>query len=243
MNITQNLTTVNRTVGNRKIEYIVIHYFGALGSAEQTCAFFKSVNRHASAHYFVDDSGVFQSVLDKDASWHCGDIGIGTFKGKCTNANSIGIEVRPYKVSTKTMSASDKDWYFYEQTIENLVELVMSLMALHNIDIDHVIRHYDVTAKLCPRPWVGDDINTYYGKTGNQLWSEFKERLEDNMTGEEIYTKLNEYLREQPCPEWAEKELQEAVDLGITDGTNPMQLIPRYQAAIMAKRAAKNERI
>jgi hypothetical protein len=39
-------------------------------------------------------------------------------------------------------------------------------------------------------------------------------------------------------PEWAKTELQEAIDLGITDGTRPMQLIPRYQAAIMAKRAA-----
>jgi len=34
-------------------------------------------------------------------------------------------------------------------------------------------------------------------------------------------------------------ELAEAVALGITDGKNPMQLIPRYQAAIMAKRAAQ----
>lgn len=30
-----------------------------------------------------------------------------------------------------------------------------------------------------------------------------------------------------------------AVAMGITDGKNPMQLIPRYQAAIMAKRAVK----
>lgn len=61
---------------------------------------------------------------------------------------------------------------------------------------------------------------------------------DDNMTGEDIYTKLNEYLAEQEAPEWAKDELQEAIDLGITDGTRPMQLIPRYQAAIMAKRAA-----
>lgn len=58
------------------------------------------------------------------------------------------------------------------------------------------------------------------------------------MTGEEIYNKLNEYLRSQPAPKWAEKELEEAKALGITDGTRPMELIPRYQAAIMAKRAA-----
>lgn len=64
------------------------------------------------------------------------------------------------------------------------------------------------------------------------------EEVED-MTGEQIYKKLNEYLREQPLPKWAEAELKEAMDLGITDGNNPCELIPRYQASIMAKRAVK----
>lgn len=65
---------------------------------------------------------------------------------------------------------------------------------------------------------------------------------EDDMSGEEIYNALQAYLAKQPLPgEWAEKELAEAVALGITDGKNPMQLIPRYQAAIMAKRALKNK--
>jgi hypothetical protein len=62
---------------------------------------------------------------------------------------------------------------------------------------------------------------------------------DDIMTGEEIYKALQEYLATQPLPSWAEAEFQEAKDLGITDGSAPMQLIPRYQAAMMAKRAAK----
>ena len=65
---------------------------------------------------------------------------------------------------------------------------------------------------------------------------------EENMSGEEIYNKLNEFLAGRPAPNWAEAELQEAVDMGITDGTNPMQLMPRYQAAIMAKRAVEKAR-
>lgn len=60
---------------------------------------------------------------------------------------------------------------------------------------------------------------------------------EDIMTGKEIYDALNDYLSKQPVPAWAKKELEEAVKLGITDGSNPMQLIPRYQAVILAKRA------
>lgn len=62
---------------------------------------------------------------------------------------------------------------------------------------------------------------------------------EDDMDGKEIYDKLNDYLKKQPVPAWAEAELAEAVKLGITDGKEPMALIPRYQAAIQAKRAAE----
>ena len=64
---------------------------------------------------------------------------------------------------------------------------------------------------------------------------------DENMTGEEIYNKLDEYCKGQKLPKWAEKELKEAVAMGITDGKNPCALIPRYQAAIMALRAVKGK--
>lgn len=64
---------------------------------------------------------------------------------------------------------------------------------------------------------------------------------DENMTGEEIYNKLDEYCKGQKLPKWAEKELKEAVAMGITDGKNPCALIPRYQAAIMALRAIKSK--
>lgn len=67
------------------------------------------------------------------------------------------------------------------------------------------------------------------------------EIVEDDMTGKEIYDALQGYLKEQPLPEWAKAELAEAVELGITDGSNPCQLVPRYQAAIMALRAVKGK--
>ena len=62
------------------------------------------------------------------------------------------------------------------------------------------------------------------------------------MTGREIYEKLQAYFDEQPAPGWAQEELERAKALGITDGEAPMQLIPRYQAAIMAMRAAEKEK-
>lgn len=62
---------------------------------------------------------------------------------------------------------------------------------------------------------------------------------DEEMTGEEIYNKLNEYLAGAEVPEWAKEEFEEAIAAGITDGSNPRVLIPRYQAAIMALRAKK----
>lgn len=57
----------------------------------------------------------------------------------------------------------------------------------------------------------------------------------------QIVSTANEYLGKLDAPGWAQEELEEAKELGITDGTRPMQLIPRYQAAIMAKRAAQKK--
>lgn len=67
------------------------------------------------------------------------------------------------------------------------------------------------------------------------LWEE-----DNTMMGEEIYKALQAYLAEEQLPEWASAEYHEAVEAGLTDGTNPCGLIPRYQAAIMALRASKN---
>ena len=89
----------------------------------------------------------------------------------------------------------------------------------------------------------------YYGTPDNwaKNWVEVSNTptAESEEDEEMTYEKFKEYmdkymaeLADEPVPDWAKAELQAAVDLGITDGTRPMQLIPRYQAAIMAKRAA-----
>lgn len=61
---------------------------------------------------------------------------------------------------------------------------------------------------------------------------------EDEMTNQEVYEAYNAHVATLQMPDWASAEFNEAIGLGITDGTSPMAMIPRYQAAIMAKRAA-----
>ena len=59
------------------------------------------------------------------------------------------------------------------------------------------------------------------------------------ISGEEIYNRLQAYCLAQPLPAWAEAEYAEAVARGLTDGENPMLFAPRYQAAILALRALR----
>lgn len=197
MKIKQDLISVNYTkASNRKIDWIVIHYFGSFGSDEAVVNYFDRSGVYASAHYTLDGDSITQAVLDKDIAWHCGDKGIGEYKKLCDNNNSIGIEVQPTKIYKSTMNASDPDWYFEPEVIDNLTWLVSELMVLHDIDADHVIRHYDVTGKLCPRPFVGRDLNSYYKRTGDQVWNDFKNELkgDNDVTQEEFNAKMDVYL-------------------------------------------------
>lgn len=200
--ISRNFT---RAGAGRKIEYIVIHYFGSLGTAAVVANYFAGADRQASAHYCLDEGNiVYQCVEDNNIAWHCGTSG-GYVHPRCRNANSIGIEVRPYKLDKTTAgSAAARDWYFTEKTVDNLVEFTRALMEKYNIPAENVVRHYDVTGKWCPRPWIGDDMNAYYGTSGNEQWARFKARLSEN---EEVFDMdINE----------ARKQLTSCADTGDT---------------------------
>lgn len=53
----------------------------------------------------------------------------------------------------------------------------------------------------------------------------------------DIIIKAQAYAATLPMPGWAVSAVNRAISHGVTDGTRPMALIPRYQAAIMADRA------
>lgn len=149
--------------GGNSIKYIVMHYTANDGDTDEGNAhYFQGAGRRASAHYFVDEDSVTQSVRDNDAAWHCGgnlESSHHPLRGICMNRNSLGVEMCSDIVGGK--------YTITPQTVDRAVELVKYLMAKYGIDVDHVVRHYDVTGKLCPEPWVRDE----------SLWRKFKARL------------------------------------------------------------------
>lgn len=169
MQINKLLTPYNHNPGTiDRIKYIVIHYVGALGGARANCQWYAGGDRGASAHYFVDfDGSVWQSVEDKDIAWHCGAKAYR--HPECRNANSIGVEMC---VRNKGSQAdTSHDWYFEDATVAAAIRLTKELMAKYHVSADHVIRHYDVTGKICPNPYV-------YNTTAH-TWAEFKAALEE----------------------------------------------------------------
>lgn len=161
MTINKLLTKVNFTKSSsRKIEYIVIHYVGATGTAKNNCLYFEKFYRGASAHYFVGHSGdIWQCVEDSNVAWHCG---ASNYKHKyCRNSNSIGIEM--------CCRLNGNTWYFEDATVKATVELTKELMKKYNIPKERVIRHYDVTGKQCPMPYVKDNTKHTWAAFINSL--------------------------------------------------------------------------
>jgi N-acetylmuramoyl-L-alanine amidase CwlA len=161
MIINEKITKVNKTVmTNKKNKYIVVHYVGSVSTAKNNANYFYSVNRGASANYFVDDNEIWRVVKDKDMAWHCGTKKTYYHK-ECRNNNSIGVEMCCIKKNGK-LDISDK-------TVNNTIELVRDLMKKYDIPVENVIRHYDVTRKKCPAPFVSNKAR----------WEDFKAKLVD----------------------------------------------------------------
>ena len=83
--------------GGNSIKYIVMHYTANDGDTDKGNAhYFQGAGRRASAHYFVDEDSVTQSVRDRDAAWHCGgdlESSHHPLRGICMNRNSLGVEM------------------------------------------------------------------------------------------------------------------------------------------------------
>lgn len=128
---------------SRSVSYVVMHYTGnSKDTAKANANYFSGAGRNASAHFFVDDAEIYQSVELRDTAWHCG---AKSYKhGSCRNANSVGIE----------MCCTAGNYRISDRTKENAAYLCAFLCKMLGIGASgvdsYVLRHYDVTGKNCP---------------------------------------------------------------------------------------------
>lgn len=169
LNIIDMITQNKYVLSNKKNEFIVIHYTANPDTSAWANAHYFLSSQGGTANYVVDANEIYRSVEDENGAWHCGDTqmythGGATYKGVCHNNNSIGIEMCCHII--------DDVWYFDNATVDNTIALTKYLMEKYSIDIDHVIRHFDVTGKICPAPYCD-----YVGDSEAEAWKNFKARL------------------------------------------------------------------
>ena len=177
-------TSTNKTTASsgRKIAYIVIHYTAGVsskkGSALNTASYFATSDRDASADFVVDDATIVQYNPDPKNryTWAVGGSKQNTKGGKlygvAKNSNTVSIEICSNNSSGKMTSANDSRYYFTDAALKNAIDLTKYLMSSYGLDADHVIRHYDVTGKLCP------GIGGWNAESGSEAkWAWFKAQL------------------------------------------------------------------
>ena len=182
MEIINKFSTAHTTAKkNREIKYIVIHYTAGVtsraGTALNTANYYPQSN-NVSADFTVDDTAAvcYNGDIINRYTWHCGGSKYntkgGSYYGKCTNANSIGVEICCTNSTGKMQNANDKSYSFTPAVINNAVELVKQLMKWYNIPPENVIRHYDVTGKPCP------GVIGWNKESGSEAeWEKFKAKL------------------------------------------------------------------
>lgn len=143
-------------IKNSGIKGLIMHYTANNGgTARNHKSYFNNLNGvYASAHLFVDDEEAICIIPFDEVAYHANDTVKYNADGsiykplysQIGNANygAIGVEM-----------CLDRNGNITEKTFQNTVKAVKELVAKYPaITRNTIWRHYDVTGKNCPAPWV-----------------------------------------------------------------------------------------
>lgn len=150
---------------NRKtVQFIVIHYTGVTGdTAKNNADYFATGNtRAAGAHFFVDQKGnIARSIPMNRIAYavggdqRTGKRGEAKYFGRCTNANSISIEL-----------CDNADKMPSKEQIK-AVRALVKYIRRYCPNAKTIIRHFDVNGKICPAKMLSA-----------RVWKYFREEIE-----------------------------------------------------------------
>ena len=136
-------------------------------------------------------------------------------------ANSIGIEM--------CSVIRNGVYVIPEETMKRGVKLTRELMAKYHVPVSRVCRHYDVTHKNCPEPWVRNP----------QLWQKFKTMLTEKEVEDMTEAQTRAIAKQEiskaesakkvynsvaECPAWAKDTVQKLVNKGFLQGDDQGKL-------------------
>ena len=125
--------------------------------------------------------------------------------------SDLGIELCSRKQGEK--------YYFTPETVKNARNFVRFLMKKYDIPLANVVRHYDVTHKNCPAPFVEDAA----------AWQSFKAGLiqltrEENMTEKQVKQLIAQaktvYDTAESVPKWGRGTVDKLLSGDLLRGTD-----------------------
>ncbi len=137
-----------------RVSKIVMHYTANPGaSADNHRRYFRDLkDRYASAHIFIDDKEAICIIPLNEVAYHANErsckltalqASTSYYRGGNANLTSIGIEM-----------CLDKNGNITAATFNRSVDVAAELCKTYDLTASDIIRHYDVTGKNCPAPWV-----------------------------------------------------------------------------------------
>lgn len=210
------------------VEFVVMHYdAGTKATARNNVDAFATHVTETSAHFFVDENEVAQSVLETYPAWHCGghkykNGAPAPYHGICKNYNSIGIEMCSRMVNNR--------YVIPKATQERAACFAASLLRKYNLAVDRLIRHYDVTGKHCPAPMVVEEsewnkfkalVMKYYfelNNTGGVDNAEVQEKEKKEGVQEMTYYETLEQIPEGEIRDTVEKYVEKGIINGNSQG-------------------------
>lgn len=173
-------------------QYIVIHYTAnPTSTAQNNRDYFENLKdtqqTYASAQFVIGlDGEIIQCVPCNEMAY-------------CSNSlNEICISIE--------MCHPDEWGNFNDATYNNCVYLVAHLMNYYHMDMDQLIRHYDVTGKNCPRYFVEHEDRWEVFK---QFVEQYREEFQE--ADEKLYQRM---LLEE---EQQEKDQEEATITSVEE--------------------------
>ena len=126
-----------------KINNIVIHYTANPGtSAEQNRNYFENLKdvkkTKASSHFIV---GIEGEIIQCVPTWET------AYASNHRNHDTVSIETCHLQ----------SDGKYTEETYQSLVQLTAWLCEKFDLTEEDIIRHYDITGKICPKYFVEDE--------------------------------------------------------------------------------------
>jgi len=130
-----------------EVNNIVVHYLGNPGTTgQENRDYFDSLansgEEYASTHFIIGLEGEIIQLIPLDEISYCSND---------RNYDTVAIEC----------CHPDESGVYTDATYESLVLLTAWLCEYFDLDYTDIIRHYDVTGKICPRAFV-ENADYYY---------------------------------------------------------------------------------